>query len=303
MEECVNSVFAQTYKDFEIILIDDGSTDSTLSICQSLTEKDERIKLVKQDHAGVSNARNKGLEVATGKYVFFLDSDDVIHPFLLKTLVHSLESTDAKIAGSSVVNITESSWNLVSEKCAQDISTETTYLTFDETLEAVFTGETPLNCIGGVMMERALIGETKFDRDIHIGEDFLFIYENLIKGTSTVFLNKKMYFVRLHKKNTSWDFDYSGFLSRFRRREYVWKSEEKAGRFKYAKIQKRDALACYTACLKHHKINDKEVKKMRKTIRKYSSILFPALHFKAKIVFLVSVTFPFLYPIYAKIKK
>ena len=74
--ECIESVLSQTYEDFELILVNDSSTDKSLYICQEYEQKDKRIKVISQDNAGVSVARNTGIDAATGKYIAFLDSDD-----------------------------------------------------------------------------------------------------------------------------------------------------------------------------------------------------------------------------------
>ena len=71
IKQCVDSVLSQTYRNLEIICVDDGSTDNTVPILEFLAQKDERIKLIKQNHCGVSAARNKGLDVAKGKYIRF----------------------------------------------------------------------------------------------------------------------------------------------------------------------------------------------------------------------------------------
>lgn len=76
LNECVESVLNQTYKNFEIILVDDGSTDSSPQICDSYAEKDIRIKVIHKENGGLSSARNAGIENMTGDYVLFLDSDD-----------------------------------------------------------------------------------------------------------------------------------------------------------------------------------------------------------------------------------
>ena len=86
VEECIESVLAQTYTDFELILIDDGSEDNSREICREMGRKDDRIRLIQMEHRGVSAARNAGMDAAVGKYLFFLDSDDMIHPQLLEAL-------------------------------------------------------------------------------------------------------------------------------------------------------------------------------------------------------------------------
>ena len=80
LPRCVESVLAQELCDFELLLIDDGSTDESGSICDNYAKKDSRIIVIHQENAGVSNARNAGLEIAKGMYITFLDSDDWIGP-------------------------------------------------------------------------------------------------------------------------------------------------------------------------------------------------------------------------------
>ena len=87
IEECIDSVLAQSYPNFEIIIIDDGSTDLTVNICEKIISKENRIKLIKAEHGGVSNARNIGINQSRGEFIFFLDSDDIIHPKLFNALI------------------------------------------------------------------------------------------------------------------------------------------------------------------------------------------------------------------------
>ena len=303
VKECVASVLAQTYQNFEIILIDDGSTDQTVSICRQLANNDSRIRLLEENHGGVSAARNKGLEITNGDYVFFLDSDDVIHPFLLEELLNSMEASGAPMGGTCVASVSEHYWNRVQERLAQPVNPcGTTYHDYTDSLEAIFRGSSPLNMIGGVMFRRDWIGQTRFREDLSIGEDFYFIYENLIKGASSVFLNEKRYYSRLHKSNTSWDYSFTGFWSRFARRELVWKSEEKAGRMDYAKQQKQEALYCFLRCLKEHKLPCEDVDKMRHVMKDYKNTILPALSWKAKIRYYLSVYMPGLYLFLSRVK-
>lgn len=86
LERCVNSIIAQTYKDFELILVDDGSTDNSGRICDSLQEKDTRINVIHKANGGLSSARNAGIEKAVGRYIGFVDSDDFIEKDMYEIL-------------------------------------------------------------------------------------------------------------------------------------------------------------------------------------------------------------------------
>ncbi|MDN4495138.1 glycosyltransferase family 2 protein [Ureibacillus aquaedulcis] len=90
ISRCLSSILNQTYKNIEIIVIDDGSIDSTYDICQSFSKEDRRIKLLTQNNLGASSARNKGIEIATGEYVQFVDADDYINVKTVEVLVENL---------------------------------------------------------------------------------------------------------------------------------------------------------------------------------------------------------------------
>ena len=95
LDRCVASVCKQTYKNLEIILVDDGSDDSCPQICDNWAEKDSRIQVIHKQNGGLSDARNAGLKVATGEYVYFLDSDDYIVEHALERVVSVREEEKA----------------------------------------------------------------------------------------------------------------------------------------------------------------------------------------------------------------
>lgn len=99
LDACVESVLLQKFEDYEIILVDDGSTDGSGLICDNYT--DERIKVVHQENRGVSGARNKGIEIAQGEYVIFVDSDDWLDKHALSVLMEQKEFADLTFFGST----------------------------------------------------------------------------------------------------------------------------------------------------------------------------------------------------------
>ena len=290
--ESIESLQAQSFCDWELIITDSASTDDSLKVCQSYAENDSRIKVFSLDQKGVSVARNKCLDEASGKYVFFLDSDDVIHPEILAALVTAMDGTGAGIGGSGYRFVKNRNWQKVYEDIKKSSVNETKLLTFHETIDAMFSYTSPINMMGGVMMSRELIGDTRFNTDLHIGEDFYFVYSNLVKGTEAVFLTKLWYYARVHDNNISGDYSYEGFLSRFQRRVLVWKSEEAFGRTHNVNRQKRDALNVYRSYLLRNNPDTPDGKKICKTIKSYRKEILPALGFKDKLNFYITTTCP-----------
>ena len=94
LRPCLDSILNQSLSDFEVILVDDGSTDHCGAICDEYAEKDDRVSVIHQSNGGLYAARNSGLDVATGEYILFVDSDDQIHPAMLQTLYEALLSGD-----------------------------------------------------------------------------------------------------------------------------------------------------------------------------------------------------------------
>lgn len=97
LAECVDSVLGQTYQDYEIILVDDGATDSSGAMCDEYAQKDARIRVIHQPNGGLSAARNSGLKAAQGEYIYFLDSDDYIEPTALADLVATAQQEQADV--------------------------------------------------------------------------------------------------------------------------------------------------------------------------------------------------------------
>lgn len=293
IEECIRSIQAQSYKNYEIILIDDGSTDNTLSICRALAQEEPAIRILESGHLGVSAARNIGLEAVKGDFVFFLDSDDIIHPKLLETLVDALKGTDAIMSATARHDIWDQNWSKAYAHIeANPDAGDTIHHTFEESMDAMFGGPSPLGIIGGIMMRTDLIGETRFRTDLYIGEDFFFTYENLIKGGSTVFLKNKLYYARCHDQNLSWDLGYTGYMNRLLRRELVWKNEEALGRKKYATIQKNHAFGLYEFFMKIKTLPKEDACKIKKVARTYGKLLFPDLYFGNKVRYILFFCIP-----------
>jgi len=107
LRNCLDSVRAQKFTDFEVILVDDGSKDASPEICDEYAKKDGRFRVIHKTNEGVSHARNTGIKEAAGDYVYFLDSDDCMHPLLLWTVVGLAEKYQAPLVQIDVEKVNE----------------------------------------------------------------------------------------------------------------------------------------------------------------------------------------------------
>ena len=108
LRRCVDSIINQTYPELEIILVDDGSPDNCGKICDEYAAKDSRIKVIHKENGGLSDARNAGIDVSTGDYISFVDSDDHIALDMYEKMYNAIKKEDADISICSVANIDES---------------------------------------------------------------------------------------------------------------------------------------------------------------------------------------------------
>lgn len=104
ISNCINSILEQSFKDFELILVDDGSSDRSFEICESFAKKDNRVRAIHQPNSGVSRARNRGLDEAKGEYIGFVDGDDCVDKEMYKRLYKNLADNNADISICGIVN-------------------------------------------------------------------------------------------------------------------------------------------------------------------------------------------------------
>lgn len=199
LRSCIESVLAQTYSCYEMILIDDGSCDRSMEICQRMCRYDQRLRLICQKHRGVSAARNRGIEEAKGKYIFFLDSDDMIHPWLLGVLYGHIKKSHAVIASEGYQYIKEGSsfekrWDTTNVKKLRGY-----YLDYKKALQRLSLADhtAMLYAIGGKLILREALKQIRFHEKLSNGEDTLFIYQLLNQGADVSVLSCKWYVYRV----------------------------------------------------------------------------------------------------------
>ena len=107
LDKCVESICAQTYRNLEIILIDDGSPDNCGKMCDSWADRDSRVRAIHKPNSGLSGARNKGIESAAGDYIMFIDSDDYIAGDMVRRLLDALQAADAQMSICNILRVAE----------------------------------------------------------------------------------------------------------------------------------------------------------------------------------------------------
>ena len=123
LEECIRSVLKQSYTMIELILVDDGSVDSSLAICRKNEKRDERVKVIHQENGGVSNARNNALKIASGKYVCFVDQDDLLSNDYVEYLLGLINANDAQISVvPNVIYYRKGEQTYSEKRCPDDVS-------------------------------------------------------------------------------------------------------------------------------------------------------------------------------------
>ena len=190
LERCVESILQQTYAHFELILINDGSTDSSGQICDHLASQYENIKVYHIENAGVSNARNMGIQLATGSWVTFIDSDDFVTQDYLATLASAAEGLNVGFVIAPLHHIKN---GIVTDLPSHSEKTElwSTEETMKELLMTTRTSFFPV----AKLFKRDLLADEKFNTNYHLAEDALFLTELLLKTRcSCVFIDKPVYY-------------------------------------------------------------------------------------------------------------
>lgn len=196
IRDTLESVINQTYQNLEIILINDGSTDNSLLICEEYSQNDSRIKLFSQDNKGASAARNLGLKKAQGKYILFVDSDDYILPNHIESLVRALEKNNSDICISNCKKINES--EIISYKYIEQQPSITYVLTTEDLLKGVIYGNNIGWEVAAKLYRASILKDIYFDDKEILGEDFEFFYKALhrCKSTSVCLNNSYLYIKR-----------------------------------------------------------------------------------------------------------
>lgn len=193
LRRCLNSVKNQTYKNLEIILVDDGSTDRSPRICDEYARKDRRFKVIHKSNGGVSSARNVGIKISGGGYIVFVDSDDWLTRDSINILYTKLKNTDADLCCGNYYSVLVSGLKLNRFYSDTEFSLENFY-----ELAAFAGGAFPA---WATLFKRELI-QNDFPTDVCLHEDTVFVYKYLLNCEKVATCSYGVYYYN-HLSNTS----------------------------------------------------------------------------------------------------
>lgn len=189
LEDCIESVMAGTFQDFELLLIDDGSVDGTGSLCDNLAEKYPAIKVFHIPNRGVSHARNVGIDHASGQYIGFVDADDVIAPNMFEALVNCM-GPDIDMTACRFRRCRREALDVTESPVANQTVTNQA-----ETAQKILTGGYGPNIWNKLFKTEVLNqNEIRFRKDCRAMEDMYFTTEYLIYCKKAVFLDAQLYY-------------------------------------------------------------------------------------------------------------
>lgn len=195
LRKAVQSIQNQTYKNLEIMLINDGSTDSSGDICDELAELDSRIVVIHKENGGVSTARNEAQKVAKGNYVIYVDSDDYIHEEMIQSLYEQLIAENADISSCSVMNVYQ---NSQTPQC----SDENLYFVFnqEEFLREYLIGQRVQGTLGNKLIRKEITDQLEFPVG-KIYED-AYYHLQLVQVAKKYVVHTKPYYYYYHRNQS-----------------------------------------------------------------------------------------------------
>lgn len=188
LKKCLESICNQTYRDMEIICVDDGSDDGSGELLDFMKKKDERLQVLHQKNQGVSCARNVGLEAARGEIVTFVDSDDTIEKDMYLKMIHTMDQYNADIIHCGYKKIYHDG------KIRKFLGTgKLLQQSKDEVIRCLITGQYFSGGVCNKIYKRKVIENIYFDQSLKINEDVLFNYEAFRKSELCVFWDEAFY--------------------------------------------------------------------------------------------------------------
>ena len=188
LDRCVESIVGQTYENLEIILVDDGSPDNCPAMCDKWAEKDGRIKVIHKENGGVSSARNAALDIVSGDYICFVDSDDWIDPGMYEFLYKNSQKYDADISCCGIFYDYDDGTRIAKGSYYLSV-----YKNVDDAVAHVISTNLHASTVSSIY-KKSVIQGCSFDENLKIAEDWLFNYHVRKKMTRCEVVENKAYY-------------------------------------------------------------------------------------------------------------
>lgn len=277
LKKCVQSVINQTYSNLEIILVDDGSPDNCGKICDDYAKEDKRIKVIHKLNGGLSDARNKGLDIATGKYVYFLDSDDSISKDAIKYLYHIIKENNADIAIGKMKEVFKENYSFNQEEILlkENLKDTIKLYTKEQALEEMLYNTEFTNMACNKLYKKRLFSKIRYPVGM-LYEDLGTTYKLISCSEKVVLGSKITYYYLANRKESIMNKNYNS--TRMQALKFAEEILEFIQR-EYPKIEKAAIARLYMECIfillkiprdnKYKKDNDK----IKDYLRKYRWIV------------------------------
>lgn len=286
LKRCVDSILNQTYKNLEIILVDDGSPDKCPEICDEYAKSDKRIKVIHKQNAGVSAARNDGLAIAQGDLIGFVDPDDCIHPSMYEEMVNYLVSQDCDLVSCGFSEFSE-------DDIHSDIDLSSYY---KETLEQnaairkSFEGNNQfIKYVWSLLIKAEVAKSVKFDCSLAYGEDTKYAYEVIMKTMYVGFIYAPLYNYFKNENGAS----SLSYLERYAKDIYLFYDIYLSVCTIRDKATQKEAYLFFLRIFSHHifLFNKSDLKKFRGLIFKniFGILRSPDIYWKEKILILLKL--------------
>ena len=192
LSRCVESLINQTYKDIEILLVNDGSTDKSLEICKEYEKKDSRITVIDKENGGVSSSRNAGIDAAKGEYIQFVDSDDFIEPQMCEMFANSINDVDMVICGMRIYE---------QGRILREPHLESAIYDIRDSIDIYF-GLRKINLGPCNKLYRKSLITQQFKEGISLGEDTIFLLDYMKNVARVAVISECLYNVVLDNENS-----------------------------------------------------------------------------------------------------
>ncbi len=271
LKDCISSVLRQTFDSFELILVDDNSTDNCMEICLQACKKDNRIRFIHcPEHNGISHARNQGIEAASGIYLFFMDSDDCLHPQLLEQMLQQAVQTHSDITRVEYVTSHEMDKSAWKKYCSSPYHPKWT-VSSGEAVWDLWCKARGRDSVRQTLYNRDSVRNIRFNETISIAEDALFNYEFMTAMPRKYsYSDTPGYYYRMRVDSATRHASLETLLIwtgvKFKIRDW----ELSAGRTKYATVLERENVLRMSSWIYDNSTNMKAVEAVQKKLKKES---------------------------------